>query len=565
MMFIDMGCLRTLAEVRRRADPKRLERPLFFGHSGSAAALNLQRHQAICRMPGKSQEPGSVRVAKAQHLPRSSLEAGRLSTIREVLERIGDYAGQSGDRSRAAALARAGVDGPDFYRALKANTPLSVRDATAVAGIADNPYLQVQWAQELQQAFLWHRATRLHVPLYDLSPLALLNGAATRHKRINTPKDYWLFLLFCVMQACGKEPATVNAANVGALVETLVDEPRRRLGEPVALTHAMILAYACLYNLPEDRRSAAAAMTAAVVAFDLAAQMNDVFIQGRMIQILERHVRPLLSGDAERAFCDCAVKAWVATAIRHQKTFRMGSRAALDSHAFTCEALQTARLARRHLGFAADHPRLRQQLTGAGFQSVQTALSAGLPHRNVDEFIKVHDELGASLLALDPGFEGLETVPAPGASKNVYRLDMFAELWLHRPGRERTLAGPPGRDWRFDPDQALAATSQAMAVVDPADATANTAIASVYTLHTEALLCRHARDSSGRRSAQRWTGSAQEEYRLARARAVDAFTALNMGWKLRRLAVLELRAGIDARQWGMRVLHRTSPNAAAWT
>jgi hypothetical protein len=510
-------------------------------------------------MPGKSQKAHSFRVAKTQHTPPVP---GGIATTRDVLAEIEDYIARSGFPSKAAALARAGVDGPDFYRALGSNIPLSAGDAGALAGIAETPDLQARWAQDLQRAFLRHRAAARGAPLHDLSLLALINGGATRHKRISTPKDYWLFLLFCVMQACGREPAAVTASNIDTFIDALVDAPRRMLGERVALTHALILTYACLYNLPEDKSSGVAMLTAVVVTIDLAAQFNDVFIESRMIAILERHVRPLLSGDAAFTVYDCAITACRSATIHHTKTFRPGSAAAVASHDFTVDALQSVKLARQHLGFAADHRRLRERLTMTAFQGVQTALSLGLPHAEVDEFIKLHDEIVPWFLPPDGSFEPLETPPRSGEA-DIYRLDMLAELALHRPDRPSTLSAPSARLWRFDPDQALAATSQAMAAVDSADNTANTAIANVYMLQAEALLCKHVRDATDRTRARRWTGSAQEEYVLARARAVAAFTDLNMAWKLRRLAGQELRAGIVAEEWGMEVFHRRSPNAAA--
>ncbi len=514
-----------------------------------------------------------------------SVETARLATTRDALERIGDYVDWSRFPSKAAALAKAGVDGPDFHRSVKANIPLSARDARALAGIAASPELHAQWAQELQQAFLWHRAAARGVPIHDQSRLALINGAATRNKRINTPKDYWLFLLFCVMQACGKEPAPVTASNASTFIEDLVDAPRRTMGEPVALTHALVLAYACVYNLPTDRNSGAALLSVVFAVVDLAAQMNDVFIQNRMIQILEEHVQPLLSCDAERAIYGCIIMTCRSTTIRHGKTFRAESAAAFASHNLTCEALQTVKAARRQFGFAADHPRLRQSLPGTCFQAVQAAQAMGLPHNGLDEFIRFKDEIESLFLPADPSYEPLGTAVNSKASANIdrpevpaerplhltpsrlahnmNRLDMLAGLLLHRPDPDRTLAGPSNKTWRFDPDQALTVTSQAIAAVDPTTAEADTAIASIYMLHAEALLCKHVRDATSRGAARRWTSNQKEEYRLARERAVVAFTQLKMAWRLRRLAGQELRAGIDAQEWGMKVLHRRSPNAAA--
>jgi hypothetical protein len=512
-------------------------------------------------MPEKSQESGSLRVAKTQH--QSSTGTPRIPTTRDVLERIGDYAERSGYPSTAAALEQAGIDGPDFHRALKTNAPLSASDAKAVAGIASSPDLRAQFEHDLRQAFLWHRAAILNVPFHHMSPVALINGTATTNKRISAPRDYWMFLLFCVMQSCGKEPAPVTASNLPMFIADLVDAPRRVLGEPAALTNALILAHACLHNLPADRNSGVMLLTVVVAAFDLAAQVNNVFVETRLIQILERHVRPLLSDDAERCVYDCIIRAYRATAIRHGKTFRAESAAAAESHTLTREALQAVTAARRQLGFAADHPRLRQCFEGASFQIVQTAKSAGLPHGDIDDFIAFHDETGNWFLPPGAVFEPLGTAPAPGERAKVYRLDMLAELWLHRPDRDRTLAAKPDRHWRFDPDQALDATSMAIAGLDPQNAAADTAYASVYMTHAEALLCRHARDATDRGAVRRWTGSEREEYRLARERAVEAFTRLNMAWKLRQLAGQELRAGIDAQEWGMRVLHRSAPKTAA--
>jgi hypothetical protein len=75
----------------------------------------------------------------------------------------------------------------------------------------------------------------------------------------------------------------------------------------------------------------------------------------------------------------------------------------------------------------------------------------------------------------------------------------------------------------------------------------------------EAILCRAVR-RHGPHSVYRWEDGERDEYGSAKNAAVAAFASLNMKWKLRRLARLELRgAGIDAKQWGMEVLHRKSP------
>jgi len=256
----------------------------------------------------------------------------------------------------------------------------------------------------------------------------------------------------------------------------------------------------------------------------------------------------------ETDICYRMIKSCESSIIRHQRSFQAGSDEARRSHKLTCESLHKLKQAQKERGFAADNPRIGGSWPSACFQAIQTGMAAGASRKEIDNYIKMHDETGTSL---DSHFEIMETALKPSNNLSVYRCDLLGELFLNRPDR-RSLKRPlDEKSWGFDPDRAIALTSYATASIDRTTRSADTAIASLHLVHSEALLLQHFR-KFGSRSASEWNDVTRGEYQSARESATQAFTALNMGWKLRRLGYLELQAGVVAEELGIKVLSRKS-------
>ncbi|TQF40096.1 hypothetical protein UNPF46_11575 [Bradyrhizobium sp. UNPF46] len=493
------------------------------------------------------------------------------SELAGLLPKIIRYLLDTGEYSSIDDAVGSAMDQSDYDAVVNHGASLARNDIIALLKRIDDSQVRLHFFNEARDASLMRRARlqRSFSFVYGLSPYEIYSKRipfrtlSASDDRDALAQDYWTSLLYRTMHSLDVPVTPVTASNVEYLTEQLVDRPRRRLGEAAALRHAMILLYAYRYKQSFTDGDLLPLLNAIFVTIDLAAQVNDIFLQGKLIELLRNDVRCHLSGPPMDV-CDRMISSTESTIIRHGLQFRPGSEAALRSHASTLNALGKLDSATSELGFISDNPRLGMAWMSTCFQGIQTSMAAGLPRSEVDRFVALYDKTGEKLGKLNLGFRPMsETLKS--RPSDIYMSDLQTEMSIHRPNPTHSLESPEEEGaWGFDPEGAIAISSQALNALDHISKSADTAVASLRMGLAEAILCRNVR-CHGPHSAHKWNDRERLEYKTAREAAVNDFMQLSMKWKLRRLARLELGgAGVVAPQWGMTDLFRKSRRAVGY-
>jgi hypothetical protein len=166
----------------------------------------------------------------------------------------------------------------------------------------------------------------------------------------------------------------------------------------------------------------------------------------------------------------------------------------------------------------------------------------------VDSLLQHHNQLAETLR--------LDIVPVEPARKeisgNIYCDDFLISRFLHRPFPNVSFFPGKGDDWAgFDPTKALEIARHWIERPLSHRPSAS-ALASVYLGALEALICIQ---RSRTRDERDWTEE-KELYITYRTEAEARFSKLRMRERLKKIARMEIKAGILSREWGLNPIER---------
>jgi hypothetical protein len=494
-------------------------------------------------MRKQSERPDSIRVVLLQH------SSYVVSSIGEVISAAASALIGAGQYSSLPKIADAlGIDHDHFYAARVGSEPLGDAKLFKLIALLDDESVRSQLKDNADDAIRYRNATR-RIGGFSFEG----HSAWDIWTRCKKNPEFSSLSLHRVMAFLGLPVRPVNEWAVDDLIEFIVGASRRRFGEIFAYKASIILLHDHLNSM--GRGDPFSRLNLIFVTIDLASQVNDWRVQELLVAELERLKGDLTCNDEvwvlERLVVTCS-----ATIIRHRVGFSAGSKGAVSSYSLVCDALKRVDISQRGRMFMVENPRFTFALTSAHFLKLQIAIDAGLPPGELLPIIELHDAAVEVLNKIGYATDPIGPAMQRELPLDPYRSEAKADLKLQRPDRANTVVVPQNvNSWDFDPDYAIRICSNTLASLDEGDdRSAETLRASLHRTLAEAYLCRHVRDVG---KYGRWNGDA-DNYRTARSNALDAFSRLNMKWKLRKLARLELSAGFIAEDHGVAPLGRKS-------
>lgn len=352
------------------------------------------------------------------------------------------------------------------------------------------------------------------------------------------------------------------SGSINWYLEEFVALPRRQFGEAVGLRHSMIMLLACLSCWHPERPDSNKALLAALQTVrDLAAQLNDTFMEGKVLGILQETVAPALPSRDRYARRTCT---WLSNLCRsqiiaHGRGFTPGSAEMEMAYMYAGRAAPYVEDRDPSQDLAQKWQSLQLSLPSVALYGAMMAIAAGRPQAFVDRFLARHARAAVELgMRAPPG-----DLSTPASSGDVHWDDFLISVFLHRPFSQANFDGPSAHDpdwFRFDPEKAKILARAAIAESAPRDTETKTVRASLFLSLTEAILCERSREGWG--SGIVWDDEARSEYAEARNETVKRFRDLHMHAKLKKIAGLELRAGVDAKKWGLPPIGRNAQPVA---